>query len=556
MKRFIKTLVSAITLIALAISLFAGCGKRGNQNGGSNYNYDYSVSDEKITYTFFGAYGSFAKNDSDKVWKTVEDKFNVKIKLVNGGDNWRQSLNTKVGANRNVPDVFFTIPDENAFPSWVSKGYIVPLNGYLDKIEEQNGSSALKNMFESRQFKNSTTIGGVNYFAPMVTGASNHVMLVRKDWMKKWAKAEKGNEDFIPETLSDFTAMLTYFHVNDLGGKGTYGLGLNDNFDFVEDLLSIFGVSPSFTKNSDGSYTLSALTDGYDKFLDWLREGQKTGYIYPDFDSQTEKKTKENLESGKIGAMMTTSCYTFTNEIATFEHIVKKNGDAELDILNLPSSDDGKYVGSPVGDQYYWGGYCVSVNAKEPMRLVSLLDYIYSEEGQALFTYGAKDEYYTETDGVKTVTEDNITKRYSDGAGLFVAPDPYEDKNVYGRYDLGTKLFPMNFTVENGNIVCNNAYELYYDKGSYQRRADERIADLEKNGNLNFRQPTFLVDKADMTEKMIKILDYAKTYTTTATRASVSSADVQKAKNKMLSDSKSKGLDSLLKYLQENGAKE
>lgn len=551
MKKIIKAVAFA-SACCLTVSTFVACSS-GSKRGEADYEYDYTWSDQKITYTFYGQSG-LDKSSEDKVLKTVEDKFNVTIKL-ESSQEWESTLATRVNSNRNVPDVFFSIPDGTSFPMWVNKGYVVPFDGFLDKLEEEkkgtgeNGTSNLKALYATEQLQN-TDISDIHYFAPQVTGVSNHILVVNDDWRVKWAMETKGDANFIPTKISDFTAMLQAFHDGDYGNKGsdkTYGLGLNENFDFTEAFLSTFGVSPSYTKNPDGSYQLSALTEGYDDYIAWLRAGCANGYIYPNFGAKTESSTQDDFQSGKIGAYITTCNYTFTNQVVTMQ----TQYNTKVSFLPFPSSDDGVHVGSPVGDPYYWGGWCVSVNAKEPYRLIAILDYLMGDEGQELFTWGVEGEYFTkDAEGNKSITPENLSKRYADGANLFICPNPYNKTAPAGQYKIGSIITPTKFKIENGRIESNTPYELLYQGETYQKAYDEYVTGLEKAGKINFRQPTFLVEDYDMVKINNSCLDYVKTYTVNAAMAT-SDLQVASYKSDMERSCSSKGINEFLDYLKE-----
>ena len=350
MKKLFKSL--AILIAAITATCSAGCG---NRNFSLEYEYDYTVSDERITYTFYGANSAFNKQDGDTVIQAVEDKFNVNIEMQYGSANdWRRQLSTLVNSDRNVPDMFFSVPDESYFADWVDKGLIIPYNGYIDRLAEDTGHSNLKDIFAADQLKNTAVINGTNYFVPQIVDLSNHFLVVRKDWMVQWAtlRNKENPETYEPKTLSEFTDMLRFFQNGDPDGNGeadTFGLGLSNNFDFTEGFLSMFGVSPSYTLNEDGTYTLSALTDGYDDFIRWLSDGNKDtgtdlengGYILRSFYTYTEADVKSRFEAGTLGALVMTGNFSYTNEIDVVTTDIRG---AELANIQYPSSDDGEFV--------------------------------------------------------------------------------------------------------------------------------------------------------------------------------------------------------------------
>lgn len=558
MKKFYKSI--AVLVAALTATAATACVK--NPAELSKYEYDYEVSDKKITYTFYGANQAFNKKSGDTVIKEIEEKFNVNIKLVDGSSkDWRRQLSTLVNSDKNVPDMFFGVPDESYFSDWVDKGLIVPYNGYVDKLAEDEGVSNIKNILAADQLKNTTVINGTNYFVPQVVDISNHMLVVRKDWMVKWAtlRGKEDPENYEPTTISEFTDMCRYFQNGDPDGNGkadTFGLGLSNNFDFTEGFLSAFGVSPSYTLNADGTYTLSALTEGYDKFIDWLTVGngdtgsdtENGAYILKSFFGYEESDVKSKFEGGTVGAIVMTGNFSYTNTLDVVTSLIKG---AEITNIAFPSSDDGKFVGSPVGDSYYYGGWCISKNAKEPYRLVKILDYIFGEEGQELFSWGIKDEHYTvDENGEKTLTESNLDNRYDSMA--FADRTPQSNPNKYeGPYTLGMNLYPAYFKVVDGKIEINNPYALYREGGAAQKKHDEYMKKLYTEGTANYRQPRFLLSDTDMANISISCLDYAKTYTINVVGGSASKAD---AKASLESRIKSKGISGLYDYMKEQNA--
>lgn len=552
MKKLFKTL--AILIAAVTAFCATGCGNRSSRE----YEYDYTISDKKITYTFYGANQAFSRKTNDTVIEEVEKKFNVQIKLQDGSANdWRKQLSAFVNSDKNVPDMFFGVPDESYFSDWTDKGLIVPYNGYVNKLEEETGSSNLKNIFNAEQLKNTTVINGTNYFVPQVVDISNHFLVVRKDWMTKWATLrEKENPDtYEPTTISEFTDMLRYFQNGDPDANGkadTFGLGLSNNFDFTEGFLSAFGVSPSFVLNSDGTYTLSAMTEGYDKFVDWLTIGNKDsgsdtengGYILKSFYTYTESDVKSKFEGGMIGAIVMTGNFSYTNEVDVVETRIS---DAKLVNIAYPSSYDGKYVGSPVGDSFYYGGWCISKNAEEPYRLVKILDYIFGEEGQDLFSWGIKGEHYSVNEsGEKYLSKDNLDKRYATEA--FANRTPQTDAYQYnGPYTLGMNLYPAYFKVVDGKLVINNPYGLYLNGGDAQQKHDAYMKKLYEDGTANYRQPRFLLSDTDMAEISIACLDYAKNYTINV----VGGKSKDEAKGNLQSQCNAKGISKLYDYMKE-----
>ena len=506
MKKHLRILALVLSIITMLCMI--GCG------GGDdvNYEYDFTISNKKLTYSIYGSLQYFSDKDGDTVLKEIEDKFNVKIKLSNGGEEWRRKLTTLINSNRNVPDLFFIIPDEASFSDLAKKGAIAPLNGYLDKLEEETGSSNLKNLLNTKQFKNTTDLDGTYFFYPQVNNVSNHILCVRKDWMKEWALSKGKPEDYKPHGITEYTEMFQYFHDSkSTVASDVYGLGLNNNFDFTEGFLSAFGVSPSYTKHADGSYTLSVYEEGYGDFTDWLKNGLTNGYIRSDFYSVPESDSRTEFESGIIGAYVLTE-NSYGNVCTAFEGRLGIHDAVEW--LPFPGADNSELDGSPVGDLYYYGGYCISTTVEEPYRLVKILDYIAGAEGQTLMTWGIKDRHYSvDGDGNKYLTEANITQRYEDNASLFFATDALKPKISNGTYSVGYPFTPAKYRVDGDELVIDRPYKLYLYEGVNAKAYDDYLLELVANNAVNYRQPEFLIADSKVVTNSVACLDYAREYT-------------------------------------------
>lgn len=554
MKKHLTRLL-AVALSVITVFGFTACG--GNPNIGGTYEYDYTISNEKITYTFYSSQAQFVDHENDKVIKFLEDKFNVRIKLSTGGTEFRKLLSTKLSADKNVPDLAYLIPTESSFVDWVDKGYFVPLDGYLDKIEEETGSSALKNMLHTQELKDVTSLGGKYYFFPQIVDVASHYICVRKDWMKQWATSKGKAEDYYPTKIGEFTEMLTYFHDQNLsGGSYTYGLCLCNEWDFDTDFMSAFGVTPYFDKQSDGSYKICTENAKYDDYTNWLKNGLGS-YLYPDFSALTATDARTKFEQGYAGAFIASGSAAYCNEYYAMEKYGHKDAVA---FVPFPSADDSESLGSPYGWSYYYGGYCISKNTKEPYRLVKIIDYLASDEGQTLLTYGIEGTHYTISDsgeytmrtssGEKkyTLTDENLKNRKDEG--VFVTPNVLktsEAKDYYGKYDVGRAISPIPFYVKDGHLVINEAYDCLA-RADDVKRYNEYVRELEKNNAINFAVPSKIISDVDISRYYSLCLDALKIYTLNVASGKDKTGELATL-NKKLSGNK---IEKVYEYLKNN----
>ncbi|MFA5629837.1 MAG: extracellular solute-binding protein, partial [Dehalococcoidales bacterium] len=376
----IKKLCLAMA-IAMLLSLLAACGPEPS----AGLTYDFSETDKKISYRIFApGLQDFENLENDRVLKYLESKFNVSLNISGSAEaHWRTRLNNEV-YDGDTPDLFFSIPSESSYTDLIRREVITDLNPYIEKLDAKN----LKAVLDSEQYKETTKLNGKNYFLPQSTGVSNHTLYVRKDWMRKWnedsvangGRGKTGDEVYDhPQTLSDFTSMLTYFALKDPDGdktNNTYGLSLPNNFDFYKDFMGTFGVVPDYFRDDNGDIQLSVNTENYQTMIDWFKTGTSEGYVYPDYFLQTEDENRLSFFQGRVGAMISNGDGIVAGALTEFRALNPDGYMDMLDILPMPDSDDGQYKGAYKGWNFFWGGFSVSADAPEPMRLVKILDYL------------------------------------------------------------------------------------------------------------------------------------------------------------------------------------
>ena len=534
MKKMHKLLSLTMGLI-LGLGTLAGCGAK---PGATTLNYDLTETDEKINYTFFSpGFTDLATND--KVVTYIEEKFNVDITFDGGAfGDWEKALSGLVASNK-APDMFFTLPNTSAMSDYTRK-ILTDFDYYLENAGDKLPN--LKAMLNAEPFGENIKINEKYYFVPKTVGTTNRAILVRKDWMKLWneANGRTGEAAYTaPETLSEFTDMLKYFNANSLGGGKTYGMAIGiDNFDFYKDFMSTFGITPDFYIDENGNYQYSALSDpNYDAFIKWFNDGIGTYIDETIKDGQSASDALTAFSSNTVGAIICNTVGILDGLLNDLE-LLGKDIDEVAMLITPPDSDDGKHQGAFVNFNFYWGGYAVSKNAKEPMRLLRILDYLFSEEGQKLLTYGIKDVHYTEN--AEGTIAPIVSARLEERASWGGNGGKGDENSVSGRHDLGLQLYPCPFKIVDGKMVEAyprgvSIYEKYFDQ-CRAIAAENNVGSALKG----------LIPNTDINRYNAIIMDAIQIYTI----------------NRIMGDSKETALatlnakigkkDTVLKYLNEN----
>lgn len=492
-----------------ACMVFGTCacnGKLGEQA------YDFTETENTIDYTLFSSGWQDFEGSTDRILKHIEDRFNVKIRIEGASSSsWQDRLSTEI-ADGDTPDLFFALPDTSTVTDYIKKQVITDLNPYIERANADN----LQQILATEQYATSTLIDGKNYFVPQSVGYTTRVMLVRKDWMKKWNEtptAEGGrglsgdNVFSEPKTLSDLTSMLRFFRNGDPDGnskKDTYGMSLSKNFDYVQDFFATFGLQPDYMKDSLG-FVLSATTETYADMLEWFRVGNNEGYLRTDFFSVAESDALLRFYQGECGAVVTSGDLLLDGVINEVKNA--NPGKDYRDLLALiapPDSDDGTHTGAFKGWPFYWGGWCVSADAPEPMRLIRILDYLFSPEGQKLLVYGIEDVHYTEEQD-KIIP--NYTERLKEGMQAFSYPDAANRNEPGGRYILGYQMIPCPYSIQNNKLHINYPYDTSCDPDMMKEAYDLTYATTP-----NFSALTGIIADTDLNDYHNKILDAVEIY--------------------------------------------
>ena len=479
-----KKLTGLILFILCATLLLSACGGKG---GVSDFDYDFTETDAVREYTFYAHnWNTYEGQNNDRIIQAIEEKFNVKIKITGAPwDGWKERLSTSMAANE-APDLFFYLPNEGAYTEFVRKQQIQPLDGYIEKAE----ATYLKKTLESNQLKNAT-FGGLHYFMPNIFAPTNHTIFVRKDWMAKWMTARGYTNKAQPETLAEFEDMLKFFTESDPDANGkndTVGFVASSDVEWFNNFLASFGVSPTWSEEN-GEYVLTATTEGYKTMLEWLGGLYNKGYIQDEFYTLKDADKEEAFVSGRAGAMLSNNNAMFDNIMSRMQASIAKGKDVNdfVDCMMPPSSNDGTLQGAFCGFDGYWGGFNISGTAKEPMRLVRILDYMCSPEGQMLRMYGVPDVHYTLDD--EGVVVPNFAERKKEGVGRFMTSDP-ETANPNGKYSIGVYFSENKFDVD-----ANNDLFITRDTSSSKYRAIVDKANTFIDGKeLNYIQPRYYLD--------------------------------------------------------------
>lgn len=434
-KIFVATSIAAVLFSSIVMS---ACKNEMFEFGGYTYP-DYPLAseddtidswtqreeDEIVTVDWFvDSTSYYLPKDNTIVTNEILKKTGVKINFRKATTSDGTELTTMIAGN-DLPDIlsvtsgmYNLIKDESIYPiNGLAERWAPSLNRRLAEDPEMRNTYMqsdgnlyflMNNFYSTEQLANYAQLDG--YMLP------NDGIVVRKDYLNayitykkaddgSWTDADMAN----PDGIYDFLMWV----------KSEYGLSNTNHsvllsaFDSSEEfasrglrvLMEYFGCAQ---EDSQGNYVYPQSSANFEDMMIWLNRLYQSNLLTDGCLGATQSQINTYIQNGEpimyMGKMITPSG-NFRNwelnnpagEDAAYVPIIFSNNNGQVPQLSFHSSGELATM--------------VTKNCERPDRVIKLLDYLYSEEGQRLIYYGidtAEDSdngtfYYTKQPGT-TVT--------------------------------------------------------------------------------------------------------------------------------------------------------
>ncbi len=370
----------------------------------------------KDPYAFrvYGNLGAEMKDPDKEFFKFLEEKCNVKLDVqIPPSSNYNEAL-TIMMAGGDYPELVL-FPDHNnqAFRDGAKNGLLLPVNEYI-----ANAPSLMKYTYDV-SWKTLRVNGDDKIYAiPRTSIARADGYLVRSDWLKKVGLTDLHKEGE-PVTLENMTKILTAFTENDPDGNGandTFGLGVaSSNGNLTAQFGWAFGlIGWQEYQGEDFKYMnldRSKKSDNYKRALEYTAMLWKNRLIDPDWPTLTTDVMSQRVKQGITGMRG-----EFAGWMAQTERDMQAiNPNAALEYITAVVENTGDTARGGSFSTGFWGQWAIMNSAKEPQRIVDMLDFMLSDGGWETVKYG-----------VQGVTCNK------DASGNLVATDKYKDY-AFGR---------------------------------------------------------------------------------------------------------------------------
>lgn len=293
-------------------------------------------------------------------------------------------------ASGKYPDVFMADLYSGAVLDLYNDGIVMDLT---DMIEEH--SVYLKQIYKERPdiYREALTNDGKLIYFPSLNPMESQDdlyrlcyagLILRKDWLDKLDLE-------IPETIEDWYQVLKAFKTQDPNGNGVADeIPFDDSRYHV--FCSAFGVLDGIYIDNTGAVSYGPLKEGYEKYLRTMHQWYEEGLIGNGAVTGTSKWSDVNIINNIAG-----SFYGLDNAWRVYlPSIQEKVRKAELVAANLPRAEDGKVYADRVNlKTHIRQSVTVITNSCEnPEAALKVIDYMYSEAGSNLLTWGIEGETY------------------------------------------------------------------------------------------------------------------------------------------------------------------
>lgn len=281
-------------------------------------------------------------------------------------------------------------------------------------------------------------------------GTENQGMIVRKDWRKA-----SGVENL--NTLDQYEQYLTYCKDN----YGAYAYLQYEGLD--TDWGSAFNITPGAFNVVDGKVVHSFTTDAFKSYLTKMNDWYQKGLFNDDFYNDTDITTVRTDMANDLCSFVDGSAEGMSN---IFD-MNPENTAMELQATAYPKADgvDEIHVGFESKLIKNSDTWAVSTACADPIPLLKLVNWLYSEEGQLVYNWGEE--------GVSFEYDENGQPQWTD----LVVNNPDGLNFMFASYlyatGVGSVYFPGVYDMEKG----------FYSYNDDQLEAVDTLASLTDGAN-------------------------------------------------------------------------
>lgn len=401
----------ALALLLLTMLLFTGCTR--------------TKTAEKVRITWY------LQSESEELYNrlkgilVIEEATGVDVVFECPPNNSEDAFKMMVAAGK-LPDVIMW-QHSSAIDRMYQEGTVIDLTELIAEYAPNLTRIYTERPELRRQVE--TPDGRLYYFPsinPMQTveeiGRKSYAgLIIRDDWLDKLGLDK-------PNTIDEWYEVLTAFKTRDPNGNG-----FQDEIPFdgwgLPYFLPAFGVLNTFCVKLDGTVAYGPMEQEYKAYLETMNKWYAEGLLGSNCLIHSDAWKTENIVNDLTGAFA-----GLDNAWRYYLPELQENTSAFASLAAMPwltAADGVRYTPrEDVAGNMATVVTVITSACEDPVSAVKFIDYMYSEEGSDLLTWGIEGESYVVVDGKKQLTD------------LALTPDP--DKGWLQLYDyaIGHASFP------------------------------------------------------------------------------------------------------------------
>ncbi|MFS0728114.1 extracellular solute-binding protein [Paenibacillus sp. 1P07SE] len=400
-----KRMNAAIAAVLSLGLLAAGCSTADNNppsnapdNNTSHNSGDPGAAELKLSYwvALPGDSARLMSNYNDSLfYQELEKRTGVSVEFQHPAVGSAPEQFNLLIASGNLPDVIET--NITTYPGGPEKAIADRVALPLNDLIESHAPNLKKYLDDNPAItKEISTDSGTIYAFPAIgVGNSNASsgMVLRKDWLD-----ELGLEK--PETIDEWTTVLRAFK-EQKGASSPLTLTLGELKD--DRLIGAWNMGNRFYLDN-GTVKYGPYEPAYKEFLTQMNAWYEEGLLDPDFSTQDNQAKDAKITNSHTGAFVA----FIGGGIGKYLNAIPESAPSfDLVATQHPVLDKGNEPTVFVAAYDYRGdgSAIITPDNKNPEATVEWFDYLYSEEGNILKTFGVEGTTYEMVDGSPIYTD-------------------------------------------------------------------------------------------------------------------------------------------------------
>ncbi|XID92668.1 extracellular solute-binding protein [Paenibacillaceae bacterium WGS1546] len=371
-------------------------------------------------------------------------------------NEYQNNLNVRLAAG-NYPDVFQALSPIQ-LKEYADKGLLLDLTPYLQDLKpvmDFQGDSFTKGQIDGKQYAiiRHADVPFTSYW-------------IRKDWLDELGLKA-------PTTLEELFNVAKAFTEEDpdrSGGKNTLGITGFELSSFYP-ILGAYGVgNPTHLYMKDGKLMTGVLDPNMPEALAYLKSMMDAGVIDQEIITNKNLLDVEKAFQGQAGILF--QGWTNISRKTSYEQYKSINPNAEWIQLDAPAGPGGKYAESYdyAKAAAYWAvSKSVENDPEKLKKVIELFNFLSTEEGIRLVSYGVEGKHYTMENG--SVTVQPLLEEEGAYFWMYQLAGRHEQEYLQTRFHYVKD--DIEFAVDQPRINALDGY-IYHFPANYNRSDAER----------------------------------------------------------------------------------